>query len=114
MEKNNINISAEVSIKIFNIVKDFDFAKVVKVMELLDWQYALPKPHYPDEDELSNKAFKYLIDVYNGFWNHEFKNDKHFIYTVSTGGFEYSYWYDFEDKEHCFEMKFVVEEYKEY
>ena len=58
MEKNNVNIPAEVSIKIFNVVKDFDFAKVVKVMELLDWQYALPKPHYPDEDELSNMAFK--------------------------------------------------------
>ena len=113
MDKNNVNVPSDVAIKIFNVVKEFDFAKVVRVMEFLDWQYGAPTLHYPDEDELSNKAFKYLIDAYNRFWKHEDKHEKYFIYSISTGGFDYSYWYDFEEEKHYFEMKFVVEDYRE-
>ena len=40
MEEKNINIPADVSIKIFNAVKEFNFGKIVEVMEFLDWQYA--------------------------------------------------------------------------
>ena len=114
MEEKNINIPADVSIKIFNAVKEINFTKIVKVMEVLDWQYAYPKPHYPDEDELSDKAFHYLIRAYNGFWENENKREKFFVYEISTGGFEYSYWYDFKNEEHYFSVKFVIEEYKEY
>ena len=114
MDKNNVNVPSDVAIKIFNVVKEFDFAKVVRVMEFLEWQYAVPTPHYPDEDELSNNAFKRLIEAYNGFWKSEYKNDAHFIYTSSCGGFEASYWYDNDDKEDNFELKFIVEEYGAY
>ena len=79
MEEKNINIPADVSIKIFNAVKEFKFGKITEVMEFLDWQYALPKPHYPDEAELSSTAFQYLIRAYNGFWESENKHEKFFI-----------------------------------
>lgn len=111
---NNKNIPSDVSIKIFEVVRDFNFENVVKIMDYLDWQYELPIPHYPDEDELSNKAFKYLIDVYNGFWGHDDKHEKYFIYKISTGGFSYSYWYDFENEQHNFGIQFIVEEYIEF
>jgi hypothetical protein len=111
---NNKNIPSDVSIKIFEVVGAFNFENVIKVMDCLDWQYGVPSPHYPDEQELSNKAFKYLIDVYNGFWGHEDKHEKYFVYEVSTGGFEYSYWYDFENEQHNFGIKFIVEEYREF
>lgn len=112
---NNKNVlPSDVSIKIFEVVRDFNFENVVKVMEYLDWQYGLLNPHCPDEDELSNKAFEYLIDVYNGFWGHEDKHEKYFVYEISTGGFSYSYYYDFENKQHCFGIKFIVEEYSEF
>ena len=44
MDKNNVNVPSDVAIKIFNVVKEFDFAKVVRVMEFLEWQYAVPTP----------------------------------------------------------------------
>ena len=108
------NIPVSVALKIHNILNDFGFSKVIKVMECLDWQYAVPKTHYPDEAELKETAFKYMVDVYNGFWNHKCKEEKFFTYSLSTGGFEYTYWYDFEDKQDCFEVRFVVEEYREF
>ena len=111
------SIPSEVSIQIFEIIKNFNFNKVIKVMDFLDWKYVLPNPHCPDEDELSKTAFKHLIDVYNGFWEHWehiCNREKFFEYKLSTGGFEYSYWYDFDDEQHCFSIKFIIEEYNNF
>lgn len=112
MEKyDNIPISFETTKNIMEVINEFDFDKVYNVMNYLNWQWHRRTPHIPNIDELKDEALRHLTSAYNGFWCSEDKKEKHFIYISSSGGFEASYWYDFESKEDNFTLKFILESF---
>lgn len=68
-----------------NIMDWFDFNKVQKAMQALDWQWATSEYGVPEEPELRETARKYLqktIDYAVA------QGRKH---TMATGGFVYTY-----------------------
>ena len=112
MEKyNNKSMSFETTKNIMEVINEFNFDNVYNVMNYLNWQWHRSTPHIPDIDELKDEALRHLTSAYNGFWSSEDKEAKHFIYYSSSGGFEASYWYNFETKEDNFTLKFILESY---
>lgn len=63
----------------------FDFGKVAKTMELLNWEWAFSVTGVPEEPELRETTRKYLSQVYDQATGQGRK------YTMATGGFVYSY-----------------------
>lgn len=83
--------------KIDEIMDVFDFEKVKKVMDCLDWKYYddTDKYYYPDVVDLRKTARRLLLDSY-------------FCRYISTGGFIAEYYED--NIDYPFSLLFVVEE----
>ena len=81
---------------IYEILRDFNFVKVEKVMQAIEWKWAIGNDlRVPEIDEMRDTCVRLL---------NEAARDKT---TVSSGGFEASYKIDDFDKE-VFTLKFVV------
>ena len=77
----------------------FDFDKVSKLMNTLDWKWA-SLPNYeskvPTTAEIVNKAREHCLKAYNN------------SYTISSGGFEAKY----DKEEDCLTLRFVAESWR--
>lgn len=81
---------------IYEILRDFNFVKVEKVMQALEWKWAIGQElRVPEIDEMKDTCIRLLNTA---------ARDKT---VVSSGGFEASYKIDDFDKE-VFALKFVV------
>jgi hypothetical protein len=81
---------------ICEILRDFDFVKVEKVMQALKWEWVIGQElRVPEIDEMKDTCMRLLNTA---------ARDKT---VVSSGGFEASYKIDDFDKE-VFALKFVV------
>jgi hypothetical protein len=68
-----------------NIMDNFDFNKVAKVMKFLNWQWAMSPTGVPEEPEIRECCRKYLSSTYD----HAVQQGRK--YTMATGGFVYRY-----------------------
>jgi hypothetical protein len=95
-----------------NILDEFNFAKVRKAMEALDWKWA--SVGIPTIDDLRNEAHRLLRGAANARL-YEFKDD-HWLEGIqnSTGGFEAMAWCD-ENKTKIIrlDLKFVLTSWDE-
>lgn len=83
--------------KIKSILNNFDFHRVKKVMEVLNWEWASSKHGVPDMDEIRKLATRLLIDACIEEQN------------ISTGGFKAVY-EDIGDGDPYVGLEFIVEE----
>ena len=89
--------------EIEDILDNFDFEKVKKVMDALEWTYYDSADSTVSIAELRKTARRLLIDVYNAF------NSDHWY--LSSGGFEAERrMYPGETKKYLF-LKFVAAEW---
>ena len=70
---------------ISEIINDFDFDEVEKVMKFLNWHYY--KGHVPTVCELIKLSTRLLRDAFDGLCLHDAGT-----YRVESGGFEASMW----------------------
>lgn len=106
-------ISNNATKSLFNVITNFNFEKVSKTMEHLNWYWQVNYPHIPDEFELRDKALDMLINCYHGFWRVDAEENKK--YKTECGGLSAAYIYvndaDEEGPEkHCFELQFILEQ----
>lgn len=90
-------LSDDDDVKIKSILNNFDFNKVKKVMDVLNWKWALSKNGVPDMDEIIGLATRLLIDACVEKQN------------ISTGGFRAVY-DDIGDGDPYVGLEFIVEE----
>ena len=83
--------------KIKSILNNFDFNKVKKIMDVLNWKWASSKNGFPDMDEIRKLATRLLIDACVEKTN------------ISTGGFRAVY-DDNGDGDPYVGLEFIVEE----
>ena len=83
--------------KIKSILNNFDFNKVKKIMDVLNWKWASSKNGFPDMDEIRKLATRLLIDACVEKQN------------ISTGGFRAVY-DDNGDGYPYVGLEFIVEE----
>lgn len=57
------NLSETELAKIEDIIRDFNFEKVHKVMEMFDWKWAMTKYGVPTIEELKGEARRLLVDA---------------------------------------------------
>jgi len=93
-----------IELKIDNIINNFDFEKVNRVMQFLDWKWALTDYRIPTIKELKNHAYNILKEatskaLKNGEWS------------VACGGFKASAWKK-DNKINC-SLAFQLETYEE-
>lgn len=84
-------------LKIKSILNNFDFNKVKKIMDVLNWKWASSKNGVPDIDEIRKLATRLLIDACVEKQN------------ISTGGFRAVY-DDNGDGDPYVGLEFIVEE----
>lgn len=86
-----------------NMMDEFDFPRVYRVMSYLNWQWFNAEDGVPTIGEMRRLVRKLMRDAYNDCIRYE--RDE---YTIGTGGFEVSY-----NHEHdFFDVKFVVTEWR--
>lgn len=81
-----------------DIMDNFDFNKVAKVMKYLKWEWASSVTGVPEEPELRRSCRQYLSMAYDA--GIEYKKG----YRISTGGFVYSYHPEFDELRLVFEV----------
>lgn len=107
MEKGMMCISAVKSLN--EVLHNFDFEKVQRVMEFLGWEW--DGIGIPDKFEIESRASDLLIEAYEKYWdNSESKSP----YYIRTSGLSVSYEYiddsDYDEIEkHYFTLEFVIE-----
>ena len=85
--------------KIESIMRHFDFERVHKVMEFLDWHWAFTSKGVPTVEEIKVEARRILIDACEEETN------------IATGGFRAVYEKDgTEDGEPYIGLEFIVED----
>ena len=85
--------------KIDDIMRDFNFEKVHKVMEMLDWKWAMTKYGVPTVEELRGEARRLLVEAANEETQ------------VATGGFRAVYEKNgASDPDPFISLEFVLEE----
>jgi len=84
--------------RIAKVVGNFDFHKVRRVMELLDWRWQHAENGVPEIHEMVETATRLLNDLVEG-------NSKE----TGTGGFT-AYWFQDEPHEKEPALRFVVED----
>lgn len=85
------------NVQIAQVLGEFDFQKVRRVMELLDWRWADAENGIPEIHEMVAVATRLLVDL-KDFETHE----------NSTGGFT-AFWFNDGDAEKVPALRFVVE-----
>jgi hypothetical protein len=71
--------------QIDEIMDNFDFSKVAKVMDSLDWKWSLVEYRVPEESEIRKNVRKYLSKAF------DYGEGQGRKYEVKTGGFVYTY-----------------------
>ena len=71
--------------QIDEIMDNFDFNKVAKVMDFLDWRWYLKEYRVPEESEIRKNVRMYLSKTY------DYGEGQGRKYETKTGGFTYSY-----------------------
>ena len=89
-----------------DILDEFDFHRVQKVMDFLDWQWATAVDGVPSVGEMRRQARKLLEFAHA-------HSDKP-SYSVATGGFEAACIMEEGDKTKYLSLKFVIEEGNNY
>lgn len=94
-------------------LNNFDFEKVEKVMEFLDWRWVSANGQVPDRYTIQDEAFRMLIDCYHKYWDDTDRRET--PYCISSGGLEasYEYFYDNDVNEKykdCFNLRFILTE----
>ena len=89
-----------------NILDEYDFHRVQKVMEALNWIWVSSEGEVPSIGELRRQARSLLEDVYN--------KEASPFYMVGTGGFEATRTMETGDLNKYLSLKFVVEEGNNY
>lgn len=94
------------------IEANFDFRKVLSVMEFLNWKISIEDENQlvvPTEAYLRHKAHSMLKEVFNGAY--ETKSD----FIISTGPFKAEAWYDeAHSKVSMLSLDFVCENFEEF
>ena len=96
-DKLDCRLSDDDDVKIKSILNYFDFNKVKKIMDVLNWKWASSKNGVPDIDEIRKLATRLLIDACVEKQN------------ISTGGFRAVY-DDNGDGDPYVGLEFIVEE----
>ena len=96
-DKLDCRLDDEDDAKIKSILNHFDFNKVKKIMDVLNWKWVLSKNGVPDIDEIIGLATRLLIDACVEKQN------------ISTGGFRAVY-DDIGDGDPYVGLEFIVEE----
>ena len=96
-DKLDDRLDDEDDVKIKSILNHFDFNKVKKIMDVLNWKWASSKNGVPDIDEIRKLATRLLIDACVEKQN------------ISTGGFRAVY-DDNGDGDPYVGLEFIVEE----
>ena len=86
-----------------NVSDEFDFPRVYRVMQHLNWQWANTEGGTPTIGEMRRLVRKLMKDAYNDCIRYGYDE-----YTIGTGGFEAYYNKEYE----FFEVKFVVCEWR--
>lgn len=86
-----------------SVLKNFDFEKVQKVMEFLNWRWD-SLGRVPDAEEIKKQAKKLLKEC-----EKLYKKDKK-SHTVSTGGLQANVFDD--SGEVCMVLSFILEEFE--
>jgi hypothetical protein len=89
-----------------NILDEFDFQRVQRVMEALEWHWATSEDGLPSIVELRRKARGLLEDVY--------RYEDSACNTMGCGGFEATRLMEVGDLNKYLSLKFVVEEGNNY
>lgn len=91
--------------RLVKCLNEFEFEKVHKVMNVLDWKWAKKIPtHIPSVSELKEEASRQLFECLE--YSEIHKED----WSVSSGGFEaHSYYEDGNIVD--FSLKFIITEY---
>ena len=98
---------------LFLTLNTFDANKVHDMMASYNWTWCdtFNGPNeVPEPDDIRQKSFNFLKDVYHKWWN----GSKKYPYSVSSGGIEATYEFDFEEADekykHIFTLRFIPEE----
>tara|TARA_R110000803_G_scaffold207913_1_gene276174 strand:- start:1091 stop:1384 length:294 start_codon:yes stop_codon:yes gene_type:complete len=89
-----------------NILDEYDFQRVKKAMEALDWQWGTAEDGVPSIAELRRQARGLLEDVY--------RYEDSTCITMGCGGFEANRLMEVGDLNKYLSLKFVVEEGNNY
>ena len=89
-----------------NILDEYDFHRVQKVMEALNWLWVSSEGEIPSIGQLRRQARDLLEDVYN--------KEASPFFMVGTGGFEATRTMETGDLNKYLSLKFVVEEGNNY
>ena len=93
------NLTGRELAKIDDIMRNFNFEKVHKVMEILDWKWVMTKYGVPTIEELRGEARRLLVEAANGETQ------------VATGGFRAVYEKNgANDPDPFISLEFVLEE----
>lgn len=85
-----------------NIMDNFDFSRVARCMEVLEWEWCDVPEGVPEESDIRKLARKLLNNIKEAY-----TEDR---YTVSTGGFVIKAWYE-GGKLDAIELSFCVAEW---
>ena len=99
-----------------DIVHNFNFDRVNKVMELLDWKWyttECPNGKIPSVPDMISICLQYLKRGISETKDH-YLNTGEKDYSISTGGFEYYFELNEEDKIDYVSMKFVLTEWESF
>ena len=114
MERIDRNSMTNYAVKqLQELLMNFDFEKVEKVMEFLGWTWVSANGQVPDKFIIQDEAFKMLTDCYHRYWDDTDRRET--PYYISCGGLEASYEYFYDDdieeeQKDCFNLKFVLTE----
>lgn len=97
-----------------NIMDEFNFAKVLKTMEALDWKWALPNNSIPSMDDLREEAERLLRGAAESrlgeIWDESWESP--IIY--KTGGFQATAYCDkTKTRITHLDLKFIIEEWND-
>ena len=84
--------------QINEIMDNFDFNKVAKVMDFLDWKWYLKEYRVPAEPEIRKKVRQHLTKAF------EYGQGQGRKYTLCTGGFVCSYDPEYSELSLTFEL----------
>jgi len=80
------------------VMDNFDFTKVAKVMKATDWVWATVNFTVPEESDIR----KHIRELLNNVYDSSIRTEKD--YTIGTSGFEATYMLDYK----MLSLKFIV------
>lgn len=110
------------------IMKNFNFNRVQKVMEFLNWEWGFTEKNVPTVEEIKETVEQYLDELIDKAWSEALEGvdedslvyeagvsteeDAIYSWTIETGGFSYTIAV-FDNSDVRLSVKFVVEDYED-